>query len=57
MSYKTYTLELGGRTLSVDIGRIGAQAGGCAFMHYNDTTVACFATTSEKPREDSRGLQ
>ena len=51
MSYKTYSLELAGKTLSVDIGRVGAQAGGCAFMHYNDTTVACFATTSEKPRD------
>ncbi|MBQ9437066.1 MAG: polyribonucleotide nucleotidyltransferase [Lachnospiraceae bacterium] len=51
MSYKTYELELAGKKLSVDIGRIGAQAGGCAFMHYNDTTVACFATTSEKPRD------
>ena len=49
--YKTYSLEVGGRTLSVDIGRIGKQAGGCAFMHYGDTTVACFATASEKPRD------
>ena len=49
--YKTFSLEVGGRTLSVDIGRIGKQAGGCAFMHYGDTTVACFATASEKPRD------
>ena len=49
--YKTYSLEVGGRTLSVDIGRVGKQAGGCAFMHYGDTTVACFATASEKPRD------
>ena len=31
--YKTYSMELGGRTLSVDIGRVGKQANGCAFMH------------------------
>ena len=49
--YKTYSLELAGRTLSVDIGRVGKQANGCAFMHYGDTTVLSTATASEKPRE------
>ena len=49
--YKTYTYELAGRTLSVDIGRVGKQANGCAFMHYGDTTVLSTATASEKPRE------
>ena len=49
--YKTYSMELGGRTLSVDIGRVGKQANGCAFMHYGDTTVLCTATASEKPRD------
>ncbi|MCR5502829.1 MAG: polyribonucleotide nucleotidyltransferase [Lachnospiraceae bacterium] len=49
--YKTYTMELAGRTLSVDIGRVGKQANGCAFMHYGDTTVLCTATASDKPRD------
>ncbi|MCI5584650.1 MAG: polyribonucleotide nucleotidyltransferase [Lachnospiraceae bacterium] len=49
--YKTFTMELAGRTLSVDIGRVGKQANGCAFMHYGETTVLCTATASEKPRE------
>jgi len=49
--YKTYTYELAGRTLAIDIGRVGKQANGCAFMHYGDTTVLCTATASEKPRE------
>lgn len=49
--YKTYSLELAGRTLSVDIGRVGKQANGCAFMHYGETTVLSTATASEKPRE------
>ena len=49
--FKTYSLEVGGRTLSVDIDRVGKQAGGCAFMHYGDTTVFCAATASEKPRD------
>ncbi len=49
--YKTFSMEVGGRTLSVDVGRVGKQAGGCAFMHYGDTTVFCAATASEKPRD------
>ncbi len=51
MAYKTYSIEIGGKTLSVDIGRVGAQANGCAFMHYGDTTVLCTATASKAPRE------
>ncbi|MCD7837138.1 MAG: polyribonucleotide nucleotidyltransferase [Lachnospiraceae bacterium] len=49
--YNSYELELAGRTLKVDINRVGKQANGCAFMHYGDTTVLCTATASEKPRE------
>ncbi len=49
--YKTYSMELAGRTLSVDIGRVGKQANGCAFMHYGDTTLLCTATASDKPRD------
>ena len=49
--YKTYTMELGGKTLSIDIGRVAAQANGAAFMHYGDTTVLCTATASKEPRE------
>ena len=49
--YKSYSMEIGGRTLTVDVGRVAAQANGAAFMHYGDTTVLCTATASEKPRE------
>lgn len=49
--YKTFSMELAGRTLSVDIGRVAAQANGAAFMHYGDTVVLSTATASEKPRE------
>ena len=44
-------MELAGRTLTVDVGRVGAQANGCAFMHYGETTVLSTATASDKPRE------
>ena len=49
--YRTYKMELAGKTLSIDIGRVGKQANGCAFMHYGDTTVLCTATASKAPRD------
>ncbi len=48
---KTFSMELGGRTLSVDIDRVAAQASGAALMHYGDTVVLSTATASAKPRE------
>lgn len=50
-NYRTFTMDLAGRTLKVDIGRVGKQANGCAFMQYGETTVLSTATASEKPRE------
>ena len=49
--YKTYEMELAGRTLRVDINRVAKQANGAALMHYGDTMVLSTATASEKPRE------
>lgn len=49
--YKSYSMELAGRTLTVDIGRVAKQANGAAFMHYGDTVVLSTATASEKPRD------
>ena len=49
--YKSYTMELAGKTLRVDIGRVAAQANGAAFMHYGDTVVLSTATASDKPRD------
>lgn len=49
--YKSFSMELAGRMLTVDIGRVAAQANGAAFMHYGDTVVLSTATASDKPRE------
>ena len=49
--YRTYSMDLAGRTLSIDIGRVAAQANGAVFMHYGDTTVLSTATASDKPRD------
>ena len=48
---KTFTMELAGRILRVDVGRVAAQANGAAFIQYGETTVLSTATASEKPRE------
>ena len=50
-NYKSFSIELGGRTLTVDVGRVAAQANGAALMHYGDTVVLSTATSSEKPRD------
>ena len=50
-NYRTYSMDLCGRTLSVDIGRMSAQANGACFMHYGDTTILATATASKEPRE------
>ena len=49
--YKKFEMELAGRTLRVDVGRVAAQANGAAFMHYGDTVVLSTATASDKPRD------
>ncbi|MBQ9023507.1 MAG: polyribonucleotide nucleotidyltransferase [Eubacterium sp.] len=49
--YKSFTMDLAGRTLRVDVGRVAAQASGAAFMHYGDTVVLSTATASAKPRD------
>ncbi len=50
-NYKTYSMELAGRTLTVDIGRVGKQANGCAFIQYANTKILSTATASSKPRD------
>ena len=49
--YKTYSMELAGRTLRVDVGRVAAQAYGAGFMQYGETTFLSTDTASEKPRD------
>ncbi|MBQ5952287.1 MAG: polyribonucleotide nucleotidyltransferase [Lachnospiraceae bacterium] len=51
MFRKSYSMELAGRTLTVDVGRVAAQANGAVMMHYGDTVVLSTATASDKPRD------
>ncbi len=49
--FKSFSMDLAGRKLTVEVGRVAAQANGAAFMHYGDTVVLSTATASEKPRD------
>ena len=49
--YKKFEMELAGRTLRVDVGRVAKQANGAVLMHYGDTVVLSTATASDKPRD------
>ena len=49
--YKSYSMELAGKTLTVDIGRVAAQANGAVLIKYGDTTVLSTATAADKPRD------
>ena len=49
--FKSFSMDLAGRKLTVEVGRVAAQANGAAFMHYGDTVVLSTATASAKPRE------
>lgn len=48
--YKTFTMDLAGRELSVQIDRVAELANGECIVRYGDTVVLVTATASEKPR-------
>ena len=49
--FKSFSMDLAGRTLTVEVGRVAKQANGAALMHYGDTVVLSTATASDKPRD------
>lgn len=48
---KTFSTDLGGRKLSVEIGKVAELANGAAIVRYGDTVILVTATASDKPRE------
>ena len=46
-----YKIDIGGRTLTIEIGKTAKQANGSAVMRYGDTVVLVTATASKEPRE------
>ena len=59
--YKTFEMELAGRPLKVDVGRVAKQANGAVLMHYGDTTLYsnCFREAKRRNRflPTERGIQ
>ena len=47
---KVYKMDLAGRELSVEIGKVAELANGECIVRYGDTVVLVTATASEKPR-------
>ena len=45
------SMELGGRTLTIETGELARQASGSAFVRFGDTCVLAAATASNNPRE------
>ena len=48
---KTFEMELAGRPLKVEVGKVAKQANGAVFIQYGETTLLCTATASDSPRE------
>ena len=49
--FKTYNMELAGRTLSVEIGKMCELSNGSCLVKYGETTVLVNVTASKEPRE------
>ncbi len=49
--FKTFSMELAGRTLSVETGKLAQLANGAAMIRYGDTVIMSTATASSSPRE------
>ena len=47
---KNYSMELAGRTLTLEFGRYAQQANGSVLVRYGDTVVLVCATAADKPR-------
>ena len=51
MQGKTFSMQLAGRTLTVETGKYAEQAGGSALVRYGDTAVLVCATVAKAPRD------
>ncbi len=48
---KTFSMELAGRTLTVETGKLAQLANGSALIRYGDTVIMSSATASASPRD------
>ncbi len=52
----TYSMELDGRTLTMEIGKIAKQANGAVLVRYGDTAVVVAVTGTKTTQGRSRLL-
>jgi len=50
--FKQVEVEVGGRTLTVETGRLAKQAGGSVLVTYGETVVLVTATRAQDPKAD-----
>ncbi|MCA1009280.1 polyribonucleotide nucleotidyltransferase [Halobacillus halophilus] len=48
---QVFSIDVAGRTFSVEVGELAKQANGAALIHYGDTTVLSTATGSKEPKD------
>ncbi|WP_226578877.1 polyribonucleotide nucleotidyltransferase [Halobacillus litoralis] len=48
---QVFSIDVAGRTFTVEIGELAKQANGAALIHYGDTTVLSTATGSKEPKD------
>ena len=51
-SFHTVSREIGGRTLTIETGRVARQAHGAVVVRYGETVVLVTAVTAPPRRED-----
>ena len=47
----SYSMQLGGRTLTIEAGKIAKQANGSVMVRYGDTVIVVAVTGTKVPRE------
>ena len=50
MDFKAYSMDLGGRQLTLEFGKYAEQASGACFVRYGETCVLVNATVADSPR-------
>ncbi|MFQ3543284.1 polyribonucleotide nucleotidyltransferase [Halobacillus rhizosphaerae] len=48
---QVFSIDVSGRTFSIEVGELAKQANGAALIHYGDTTVLSTATGSKEPKD------
>ena len=53
MAHSVTTLDLGGKALVLETGKMAKQANGAVFAHMGETTVLCTAVSTLSPKPNA----